>query len=147
MINLASKLPRSVCNIQLWNAHHVTCVHVLQPTYGYYAYLYIQQGLEGLERFWLGHSWAGLRGGGGGAEQWECSIGTVRENLGWSRRVWSAPPLAHPAFVQLRKLSALPTDSNNKPSQLGSLKPVYCTSRQREAKSVTSPLHILMNFW
>jgi len=100
-------------------------------------------GVRGTGGFWLGHSWAGLRGGGGGAEQWECSIGTVRENLGWSRRVWSAPPLAHPAFVQLRKLSALPTDSNNKPSQLGSPKPVYCTSRQREAKSVTSPLHTL----
>ncbi len=30
---------------------------------------HILQELEGLQRFWLGHSWAGLRGGGGGAEQ------------------------------------------------------------------------------
>ena len=37
----------------------------------------------------------------------------------------------HPAFVQLQKLSALPTDTNNNSTQLGPFNLVYSTSRQR----------------
>lgn len=46
------------------------------------------------------------------------------ENLEWSQRVWSC----RGAFVLLRGPSALPTDTNNNSTQLGSF--IYFTAHQ-----------------